>query len=216
MEPREYGFVNYTFKPFPSENTDLHFDNDCILLDTFTYSFFKIKFYSISRSSARFRIPYSRLRSTHHSLLMTLGSRIYSDIKFRAWRNLKGFLNTSEIFGILLILSFSASDPGRIIFTVAITVVIAMEYVQKAASASLLWAYAESCESDYHCGFCLHFNPLQQFHSLFDFDRKYLYKAHNCVIKYLHTHSLLRGSEQRDITAHFSEFIVRDSWGEQD
>ena len=41
-----------------------------------------------------------------------------------------------------------------------------MEYVQKAAPDPLLWAYAENCESDYRCGFCLHFKPLKQFHSL--------------------------------------------------
>lgn len=58
--------------------------------------------------------------------------------------------------------SFSATDPGRIIYTLAIKSVISVWYVQKAASAPLLWPYAGNCESDYRCGFCLHFKRLQQ------------------------------------------------------
>lgn len=112
--------------------------------------------------------------------------------------------------------SFSASDPGRIIRTVVINSVISTECVQKAASAPLLWAHDENCESDYRCGFCLYFKRLQQFHSVSDSDGKYLNKAQNCVIKYLHTHSLQRGSEQRDIYANFAGFIGRGAWGEQD
>lgn len=70
--------------------------------------------------------------------------------------------------------SFSASDPGRLIRTVAIKSVISTEYVQKAASAPSLWACDENCESDYRCGFCLHFKRLRQFHSVSGSDSRML------------------------------------------
>lgn len=89
-----------------------------------------------------------------------------------------------------------------------------MEYVQKAASAPLLWAYAENCESDYRCGSCLHFKRLQQFHSAFDSDSNYLNEAQNCVIKYLHTHSLRRGFGAKRHLRSFSASLLDGTRGE--
>lgn len=90
----------------------------------------------------------------------------------------------SEILGILLILE-------------ELFISNLYEYMQKAATALKAWACSENCESDYPCGWCLYFNCLQPFHSVFDSDKRYLNKTQNCVIKYLHIHSLWRDLEAK-------------------
>lgn len=67
-----------------------------------------------------------------------------------ALHSLLGVWDHSEILEILSILEESSISNLS-------------EYMQKAATALKIWAYSESCESDYRCGLCLHFKCLQPF-----------------------------------------------------
>lgn len=89
-------------------------------------------------------------------------------------------------------------------YTVAIKAIISTRYVQKAAAAHVTFGRTLRTVKVITAVVLVRVSSVcSEFHSAFDSDSKYLKKAQNCVIKYLHTQSL---SERSGAKRHLRQF----------